>query len=108
MLEAPLSSYVIPPLRVTRRRWALRAFAVLAASMVMLTTALVDVAHAHGSTINPASRNYGCWKRWGSDFQNPAMATQDPMCWQAWQADPNAMWNWNGLYQDGVGGNYQT
>ena len=103
-----MSSYVMSPLRVTRRRWAIRVFAVLAAAMVMLTTALVDVAYAHGSTINPASRNYGCWKRWGSDFQNPAMATQDPMCWQAWQADPNAMWNWNGLYQDGVGGNYQT
>ena len=104
-----MSSYVMSPFRVVRRRWVIRVFAVLAAAMVMLTSALVDVAHAaHGSTINPASRNYGCWKRWGYDFQNPAMATQDPMCWQAWQADPNAMWNWNGLYQDGVGGNYQT
>jgi chitin-binding protein len=65
-------------------------------------------ASAHGSVVNPASRNYGCWQRWGSDFQNPAMATQDPMCWQAWQDNPNAMWNWNGLYRNGSAGNFQA
>ncbi|MEU0220336.1 hypothetical protein ABZ281_37080, partial [Streptomyces sp. NPDC006265] len=37
---------------------------------------------AHGSVVDPASRNYGCWLRWGSDFQNPEMARLDPMCWQ--------------------------
>lgn len=61
---------------------------------------------AHGSVVDPASRNYGCWQRWGSDCQNPAMAPQDPMCWQAWRADPNAMWNWNGLYRNGSGGDF--
>ncbi|MGS2588733.1 lytic polysaccharide monooxygenase auxiliary activity family 9 protein [Streptomyces hebeiensis] len=66
----------------------------------------VGTASAHGSVIDPASRNYGCWQRWGSDFQNPAMAQLDPMCWQAWQADPNAMWNWNGLYRNGSAGNF--
>ncbi|GAA4972799.1 lytic polysaccharide monooxygenase auxiliary activity family 9 protein [Actinoplanes utahensis] len=65
-------------------------------------------AAAHGNVVGPASRNYGCWERWGSDFQNPAMATQDPMCWQAWQANPNAMWNWNGLYREGVAGQHET
>lgn len=35
------------------------------------------------------------------------MATQDPMCWAAWQTDTNAMWNWNGLYREGVAGNHQ-
>ena len=65
-------------------------------------------AAAHGNVIGPASRNYGCFERWGSKFQDPAMATQDPMCWQAWQADPNAMWNWNGLYREGVAGNHQA
>jgi chitin-binding protein len=35
------------------------------------------------------------------------MATADPMCYQAWQADPNAMWNWNGLYREQVAGNHQ-
>jgi hypothetical protein len=24
---------------------------------------------------------------------------------QAWQDNPNAMWNWNGLYRNGAGGN---
>ena len=24
------------------------------------------------------------------------MQQEDPMCWQAWQDNPNAMWNWNG------------
>lgn len=65
-------------------------------------------AYAHGSVVDPATRNYGCWLRWGSDFQNPAMQQQDPMCWQAWQADTNAMWNWNGLYRNGSAGNFQA
>ncbi|GAA1859103.1 lytic polysaccharide monooxygenase auxiliary activity family 9 protein [Actinomadura bangladeshensis] len=80
---------------------------------LLLTTALLPVvwtgtASAHGSVIDPASRNYGCWDRWGDDFQNPAMQQEDPMCWQAWQDNPNAMWNWNGLYRNGVGGDYQA
>lgn len=64
-------------------------------------------AFAHGNVISPASRNYGCYARWGNHFQDPAMATQDPMCYQAWQADPNAMWNWNGLFREQVAGNHQ-
>jgi chitin-binding protein len=36
------------------------------------------------------------------------MATQDPMCWQAWQYNSNAMWNWNGLYVENLQGNYQS
>ncbi|MEV4415268.1 lytic polysaccharide monooxygenase [Catellatospora sp. NPDC049609] len=90
-----------------RRRAALSALIVAVASVVLLTTALARVADAHGSIVDPASRNYGCWQRWGGDFQNPAMATQDPMCWQAWQAEPAAMWNWNGLFREGVAGNHQ-
>jgi predicted carbohydrate-binding protein with CBM5 and CBM33 domain len=38
-------------------------------------------ASAHGNVTGPASRNYGCFERWGSRFQDPAMATEDPMCW---------------------------
>ncbi|WP_133906540.1 lytic polysaccharide monooxygenase auxiliary activity family 9 protein [Actinophytocola oryzae] len=81
--------------------------AVLAAVATLLV-GFASTASAHGTTIDPPSRNYGCWQRWGSDFQNPAMATQDPMCWQAWQTDTNAMWNWNGLYREGVAGNHQA
>ena len=95
-------------LRAARRPLIYRPVVVALSALVLLTTVLVDVASAHGSTIDPMSRNYGCWKRWGSDFQNPAMATQDPMCWQAWQADPNAMWNWNGLYKEQVNNNHQA
>lgn len=65
-------------------------------------------AAAHGNVTGPASRNYGCYERWGSKFQDPTMATADPMCWQAWQADPQAMWNWNGLFREGVAGNHQA
>src|SRR3954451_18317253 len=79
---------------------------VAAVSVTVLSPA--SPASAHGNVVNPPSRNYGCWQRWGSDFQNPRMATEDPMCWQAWQADPNAMWNWNGLFREGVAGNHQA
>ena len=65
-------------------------------------------ASAHGSVTDPPSRNYGCWERWGSDHLNPKMADVDPMCWQAFQAEPNAMWNWNGLFREGVAGNHQA
>jgi len=64
-------------------------------------------ASAHGNVTGPASRNYGCYERWAAKFQDPTMATLDPMCWQAWQADPNAMWNWNGLFREGVAGDHQ-
>lgn len=86
---------------------ALRFLAVLPAALLLLIP-FAGPASAHGSVVDPSSRNYGCWARWGSDFQNPAMEQEDPMCWQAWQDNPNAMWNWNGLYRNGVGGNHQA
>ena len=89
-------------------RPAARVLTIVAAAAVLLSTALATGASAHGSTIDPMSRNYRCWKVWGNDFQNPNMATQDPMCYQAWQADVNAMWNWNGLYRENVQGQHQT
>ncbi|MDG9682613.1 lytic polysaccharide monooxygenase [Streptomyces sp. DH18] len=78
------------------------------AAVLLSMTTWSGTAMAHGSVVDPASRAYDCWQRWGSDFQNPAMAQQDPMCWQAWQANPNAMWNWNGLYRNGSAGNFQA
>jgi chitin-binding protein len=95
--------------RTDARGWTLRALlAVLAAATLLVTPWSAPTASAHGSTADPLSRNYGCWQRWGSDFQNPAMAQEDPMCWQAWQDNTNAMWNWNGLYREGTGGNFQA
>ncbi|MEO3789200.1 lytic polysaccharide monooxygenase [Nonomuraea sp. B10E15] len=98
--------------RVRPHPSARRALALLLSVVTICAIALygpmTGTASAHGSVIDPASRNYGCWLRWGSDFQNPAMQQQDPMCWQAWQDNTNAMWNWNGLYRDNVGGNHQA
>ncbi|MCF6525234.1 lytic polysaccharide monooxygenase [Streptomyces sp. JJ36] len=91
---------------VATPHWLRRAVTLLSAALLCLVP-LVGTASAHGSVVDPASRNYGCWERWGDDFQNPAMAEEDPMCWQAWQDNPNAMWNWNGLYRNGVGGDFQ-
>ncbi|MFD1829171.1 lytic polysaccharide monooxygenase [Streptomyces desertarenae] len=93
--------------RVLPGRGPARLLVVLAALLLGMLP-WTGTASAHGSVVDPASRNYGCWLRWGSDFQNPAMAQQDPMCWQAWQDDTNAMWNWNGLYRENVGGNHQA
>ncbi|GAA3303528.1 lytic polysaccharide monooxygenase [Dactylosporangium vinaceum] len=90
----------------TARRLALGALVLVTA--VFGLAVISQPASAHGSLTDPPSRNYGCWERWGSDFQNPNMATIDPMCWQAWQANPNTMWNWNGLYREGVAGNHQA
>ncbi|PRX90745.1 lytic polysaccharide monooxygenase auxiliary activity family 9 protein [Allonocardiopsis opalescens] len=87
-------------------RLPLRVLAVLTALAIGFLS-WTGTASAHGSVVDPASRNYGCWQRWGSDFQNPIMQTQDPMCWQAWQTDTNAMWNWNGLYRENVAGNHR-
>ncbi|GAA3734600.1 lytic polysaccharide monooxygenase auxiliary activity family 9 protein [Salinactinospora qingdaonensis] len=84
-----------------------RATVVASTVLMLLSTVLVGNAAAHGSAIDPASRHYGCWERWGSNFQDPAMQTEDPMCWQAWQANSNAMWNWNGLYRTYVNGDHQ-
>ncbi|MBP2707692.1 lytic polysaccharide monooxygenase [Microbispora sp. RL4-1S] len=89
------------------RRWAVRASALVTAAVACLAT-WAGPASAHGSIVDPANRNYSCYVRWGSDFQNPAMAQQDPMCWQAWQDNPLAMWNYMSLYRNGLGGNFQA
>jgi chitin-binding protein len=85
-------------------------FAALAAVAVAFGAAVVASApaSAHGSVTDPPTRNYGCWERWGSDHLNPQMEQLDPMCWQAFKADPNGMWNWNGLYRENVGGQHEA
>ena len=65
-------------------------------------------AQAHGTVVSPATRAYQCWKTWGSDHMNPAMQTQDPMCWQAFQANADTMWNWMSALRDGLGGQFQA
>jgi chitin-binding protein len=90
------------------RSLAARAAAVTATAALLLTTGPAPGASAHGSVEDPPSRNYGCLLRWGSDHLNPNMAATDPMCAQAWRANPNAMWNWNGLFRENVRGNHQA
>jgi len=65
------------------------------------------VAQAHGTIVNPATRAYQCWKSWGNQHMNPAMQTQDPMCYGAFQANADTMWNWMSALRDGLGGNFQ-
>ncbi|WP_082403574.1 lytic polysaccharide monooxygenase auxiliary activity family 9 protein [Saccharothrix sp. NRRL B-16348] len=87
-----------------------RASAILGACLTLLTTVLVTFgagnAAAHGAVSDPPSRHYGCYHRWPNG-PTQQMATEDPMCYQAWQADPAAMYNWNGLFREGVAGNHQ-
>jgi chitin-binding protein len=63
---------------------------------------------AHGAVSDPVTRAYDCSQRWGGNPGDPTMRTADPMCWQAWQAEPGAMYNWNGLFREGVAGNHQA
>ncbi|MEU0535826.1 lytic polysaccharide monooxygenase auxiliary activity family 9 protein [Amycolatopsis tolypomycina] len=67
----------------------------------------VPAASAHGTIVGPATRAYQCWKDWGSQHTNPAMQQQDPMCWQAFQANADTMWNWMSALRDGLKGNFQ-
>ncbi|MEU6859145.1 lytic polysaccharide monooxygenase [Glycomyces sp. NPDC046736] len=96
---------------LTKSRRRLRAaIVILAAAAAGIVSAFVIVqpASGHGTATNPPARQYSCWERWGGDFQNPDMADEDPMCWQAWQANPNTMWNWNGLLREGMQGQHET
>ncbi|MBE1490781.1 chitin-binding protein [Plantactinospora soyae] len=36
------------------------------------------------------------------------MQQQDPMCYQAFQANPDTMWNWMSALRDGLGGQFQA
>lgn len=93
-----------PPGTAKRR---LLVGALLTALLGAIGVVLPTAAWSHGSAISPPARQYSCWDRWGDDFQNPEMQTEDPMCWQAWRADPQAMWGWNSLYRENVAGDHQ-
>jgi predicted carbohydrate-binding protein with CBM5 and CBM33 domain len=83
-------------------------------ALVLLLAIMAGILHwtgpaqAHGTIVDPASRAYQCWQSWGSQHMNPAMQQQDPMCWQAFQANADTMWNWMSALRDGLGGNYQA
>jgi chitin-binding protein len=81
---------------------------VLLAALVAGMLIVPGTAQAHGTIINPATRAYQCWKAWGSNHTSPAMQQQDPMCYQAFQANPDTMWNWMSQLRDGLGGQFQA
>jgi chitin-binding protein len=105
---APGTPAKVGPARSKAAVW--RASAILGACLTLLATVLVTfgagTASAHGAVSDPPSRHYGCYNRWPNG-PSQQMATEDPMCYQAWQADPAAMYNWNGLFREGVAGNHQ-
>ncbi len=110
--ENPAHQRRRPPGTATRRNTAAwRASAIFGACVALLTTLLVTLgagnASAHGAVSDPPSRHYGCYHRWPNG-PSQQMATEDPMCYQAWQADPSAMYNWNGLLRDGGGSDHQA
>jgi predicted carbohydrate-binding protein with CBM5 and CBM33 domain len=94
-----------PPRSIARR--PVQVFVVLVA-LVASMLPWSGPAQAHGTIINPATRAYQCWQTWGSQHMNPAMQQQDPMCWQAFQANPDTMWNWMSALRDGLGGQFQA
>lgn len=93
-----------PPLR---RVVAVLGALALGAGMAVGSVALATPAAAHGAVSDPPARVYGCWDRWAGNHTDPAMQTQDPQCWDAWQANPQAMWNWNGIFKEGANGNHE-
>ncbi|GIJ24803.1 lytic polysaccharide monooxygenase auxiliary activity family 9 protein [Micromonospora lutea] len=90
-----------------RSRPAVRAL-LLALTMVLGMLPWAGAAQAHGTVINPATRAYQCWQNWGHRHMDPALQTQDPMCYRAFQANPDTMWNWMSQLRDGLGGQYQA
>ncbi|GIF38824.1 lytic polysaccharide monooxygenase auxiliary activity family 9 protein [Actinoplanes xinjiangensis] len=96
----------MPPHESRRSRRPVQA-AVVALALILSVLPWTGSAQAHGTIINPQSRAYQCWKTWGSQHTNPAMQTQDPMCWQAFQANPDTMWNWMSALRDGLGAQFQ-
>ncbi|MCD0447579.1 lytic polysaccharide monooxygenase, partial [Glycomyces sp. A-F 0318] len=93
--------------REHRVRSLLLAFAavVMASTSVLFFTA--QSASAHGTATSPAARQYSCWERWGGDHMNPDMATEDPMCYQAFQTNANTMWSWMSLLREGMQGQHE-
>ncbi|WP_037305226.1 lytic polysaccharide monooxygenase auxiliary activity family 9 protein [Amycolatopsis orientalis] len=90
--------------RPTARR---RSIIVLVIATLAGMFAWVPAASAHGTIVGPPTRAYQCWKDWGSQHTNPAMQQQDPMCWQAFQANADTMWNWMSALRDGLHGNFE-
>lgn len=89
----------------------IRTYPTILACGSLLAAGLVAVAgtapaQAHGNVSDPMARGYRCLTLYGGNHQSTAYQASDPMCWNAFQKSPNAMWNWNGMLVDGLAGNY--
>jgi lytic cellulose monooxygenase (C4-dehydrogenating) len=95
-------------LRTRLRRLALAVPLAVIAPLVAISVTAAP-ASAHGSVTDPPTRNYGCWERWGNGdkWYQGDIVTQDPMCYQAFKTNPDDMWNWNGLYINGLAGKFE-
>lgn len=81
---------------------------VLTLALLAAMLPMTSPAQAHGTIVSQPTRAYQCWQTWGSQHMNPAMQQQDPMCWQAFQSNPDTMWNWMSALRDGLGRQYQA
>jgi predicted carbohydrate-binding protein with CBM5 and CBM33 domain len=83
--------------------------ALVGVGLAALTTiATAPAASAHGNVNDPLARGYRCLKLYGDIWYANAFKDSDPMCSNAFQTSPNAMWNWNGMLIDGLAGNYAS
>ncbi len=91
--------------RITARVLSLSLVAVAAPVLAVMTA---ETASAHGNVSDPPARNFRCYQTWYGNHQDPSMPTVDPMCDYAWDNQPGAMYNWNGLFKENVAGNHQA
>jgi predicted carbohydrate-binding protein with CBM5 and CBM33 domain len=96
------------PVLSTLRSTLRRVTTVFVVAGVLLATVPATVAQAHGGATDPISRVIGCNNRWSSNYWNPAMKTEDPMCYQAFQADGTALYNPGGNFREGISPNYRA
>ena len=94
-------------IRSTSGSTARRGVIALVIGVLACAFVVTPSASAHGTIVGPATRAYQCWQSWGSQHTNPAMQQQDPMCYQAFQANADTMWNWMSALRDGLRGNFQ-
>ncbi|MCH9816345.1 MAG: lytic polysaccharide monooxygenase [Actinomycetia bacterium] len=67
-----------------KRMWAFALSAILVGGLLIALPLASPEAKAHGSLSDPPSRTYTC----------RFIAPEDPMCQQAWDADPQALYDW--------------
>ncbi|MGD6755789.1 lytic polysaccharide monooxygenase [Streptomyces sp. BH105] len=91
-----------PTPRNRRRSTTLSAAVLLSALSASLLPQ--TPASAHGTVIDPQTRNYSCLQRWGT---SEPIEAEDPMCYRTYQENPNAITAWKAVYANNTGDNYK-